>query len=132
MNTQILTFEINLINGKGQPIYCPFTGEMLVQQDPFDESINESNYPSSVMAVWAGDIIDFEGVSYKSKSFNIDFEEGFSENVETVEDLAQSIDDISNSPGFIIIDVSVIGLQSGDYGRMIFLLGRPVLVTTIF
>ena len=126
MKTQILKFEQHEDNtGKYYPIYCPYTGEKLSGEDPFDESINESSYPSSVLMAWAGDEICFDEPFYSIENLNLT--SALFEDVYSVEDCALKLDELSQPNGYILVSIESYGHRSGDYGRIIYLLGKHIL-----
>jgi len=126
MKTQILKFEQHEDNnGKYYPIYCPYTGKKLSQEDPFDETINESSYPNSVLMAWVGDAISFDEPFYEVENLNLS--SAMLEAVDSVEDCALKLDELSQSNGYILVSIESYGHRPGDYGRIIYLLGKHIL-----
>ena len=123
MKTQILKFELHEDkNGKVQPVYCPYTGKKLSSEDPHDESINESNYPNSVIIVWAGDSISFDEPFYSHPDLNLP--DDIFKGVGSIEDCALKLDKFYGSNNYVLISVGIYGHMPGDYGRMIYLVGK--------
>ena len=120
--TQILTVITNS-SKLGQAIFCPFTGTKIIHEDPYNESINETNYPSTVMCVWAGDSISFEESLYWNES--LDFADDFFEDIDSVADCAKAIDKLGQNNDYIIINAQHYGDHPGDFGQFVFLIKRP-------
>jgi hypothetical protein len=131
MKTQILTFVIGSAGVRfRQPVYCPFTGEKLIHEDPFNDSIhyngsiNEYIYPSSVIALWSNYKILFKEIHYFNKRIYSDLNADFFENIETIEELAKLMDHLESPSGYLIIDVQIRPNHPGSYQK-VFLLRRP-------
>ena len=123
MKTQILKFELHEDkNGKVQPVYCPYTGKKLSSEDPHDESINELNYPNSVVMVWAGDSISFDEPFYSHPDLNLS--DAFLNEIDSIQECALKLDDLAGSNGYILVKIDIYGHMPGDFGSLIYLLGR--------
>ena len=120
--TQILTVITNSPK-VGQAIFCPFTGTKIIHEDPYNESIDENNYPSTVMCVWAGDSISFEESLYWNES--LDFADDFFEDIDSVAACAKAIDKLGQNNDYIIINAQHYGDHPGDFGQFVFLIKRP-------
>jgi hypothetical protein len=87
------------------------------------ESIDENNYPSTVMCVWAGDSISFEESLYWNES--LDFADDFFEDIDSVAACAKAIDKLGQNNDYIIINAQHYGDHPGDFGQFVFLIKRP-------
>jgi len=111
---QHLKFDFTSSNDFQQPIYCPFTGELLVLSDPFN---GLEEYPKTVISVF-----NEEGFQYIRE----DFDESELGNFEEIEQLLPIFDKkLSKNSGILIFELGYYGNNPGDYGVIIITLEIP-------
>lgn len=103
-------------DGKQQPLYCPFTGGLLVPSDP---NLELQSYPETVIAAF-----DADSMAY----FYIrdGFEESDFEDFEDLNDLKNILEQkISVNSGILILELSYYGNNPSDFGGSVFFLEIP-------
>ncbi len=118
MKSKTQTIKLSFTkNRQNNPvIFCPFTGAELFNYDS-EDGIETENYPTSVLAVWAGEPLEFSEPLYCASEFNLDFNE-----VEEIEDIAKSIDKAFPKNNFLVLCVEIYGNHPGDFGIVVFLM----------
>jgi hypothetical protein len=111
-----IKLDFSSSNEKQQPLYCPFTGGLLVPSDPIEEILD---YPQSVIAAFAADSLDF---SFLREGLN----ESDFEDFEDFDELASILEKkISKDSGIMIIEVGYYGKLPFDYGGWVIFLEIP-------
>jgi isopentenyl phosphate kinase len=98
------------------PIYCPFTGKIIISSDPYEEI---ESFPSSVFAVYIIDYYDCEP-QFLGSTVPDDF---FSE-VLSFDDIIEKLKKLGNK-AFLILNVMHYGVLTGDAGGFTFILEVP-------
>jgi hypothetical protein len=114
--TQIINLSYTKNRDINPVLFCPFTGTQLIYED-LENGFETENYPPSVLAVWAGEPLEFSEPLYCAPEFNLDFNK-----VGAIEDIAKSIDKAFPKNNFLILCVKIYGNHPGDFGISIFLL----------
>jgi hypothetical protein len=120
--TQITTLCFNHGSEYQQPIFCPFTGIILLSENPSLE-ILDAEFPETLMAIWAGDLIEWDEPYFTSDLFKFDLD--LFSDVGDIKNCAKLIDSLRGSEQYLFIDTSSYGFLPGDYGRCVYLLKIP-------
>lgn len=120
--TQILTIVHNHDRESHSPLFCPFTGKVLIPESPEGE-ILDSDLPNTVIAIWHPEFVGWDEPDVVSNEFNFDLTK-FSK-IEDIKECSKHIDDMAGSEHYILIDHSSYGSFPGDFGRIVFLLKIP-------
>jgi hypothetical protein len=111
---QHLSLDFSSSKDFQQPFYCPFSGEMLVLSDPYNEV---EDYPKTVIA-----LLNEHGSSFVRD----DFDESDFEDFDDMEDLYRILEKkVSNESGVLIVELGYNGYHPGDFGVFIFILEIP-------
>jgi hypothetical protein len=111
---QHLKFDFSGSDDFQQPLYCPFSGELLVISDPFN---GLEEFPKTVISVF-----NEEGFQYVREDFNESELEDFGE----IEELLPLFEKkLSKNSGVLIFELGYYGSHPGDYGATTILLEVP-------
>jgi hypothetical protein len=111
---QNLKFDFFTSGDFQQPIYCPFSGELLVIPDPFN---GVEEFPKTVIAVF-----NELGFQYVRE----DFKECELEDFDEIEELLPLFEKkLSKNSGLLIFELGYYGSHSGDYGAITIFLEVP-------
>ena len=101
-----------------QPIFCPFTGVMLVSSDILDDI---DDFPESVVLVFTEFI---EDPYFIAPYFN-DYYEKFT-NLEDTDEIIKTLNDIEGF--YLVLDIIDTASHSGNFGQMIYVLRIPSVI----
>ena len=111
---QHLKFDFSSSSDFQQPIYCPFSGELLVISDPFN---GVEEFPKTVIAVF-----NELGFQYVRE----DFKECELEDFDEIEELLPLFEKkLSKNSGLLIFELGYYGSHSGDYFAITIVLEVP-------
>ena len=111
---QHLKFDFSTSGDFQQPIYCPFSGELLVIPDPFN---GVEEFPKTVIAVF-----NELGFQYVRE----DFKECELEDFDEIEELLPLFEKkLSKNSGLLIFELGYYGNHPGDFGAITIFLEVP-------
>jgi hypothetical protein len=111
---QHLKLDFSSLNDFQQPFYCPFSGELLILSDPFNEV---EEFPKTVIAVLN---------EHGSHFVRYDFDESDFEDFDEMEELYGILEKkVSKQSAVLIVELGYYGNHSGDFGAWIFILEIP-------
>ena len=107
---QHLSLDFSSSKDFQQPFYCPFSGEMLVLSDPYNEV---EDFPKTVIAVLT---------EHGPHFVRDDFDESDFEDFEEMKDLYKNLEmKVASDSGILFVELGYYGNQPGDHGAWIFI-----------
>ena len=120
--TQILTSVHNHDRENQTPLYCPFTGKIIIQENP-REGVEDFDLPKTILAIWRPEFLGWDEPDIVSDEFNFDLNK-FCE-IDNIEDCSKLIDELAGGEHYLLIDYSSYGSFPGIYSRCVYLFKIP-------